>query len=123
MAGMKRSLCLLSALALAAAPSAAEARQLPGRAEVERAVNAWDACRAGADCRGLPSTHRRLTSSRCYRQGWDPTYPGRILCEFSGFNLTGGRRPVRFHNDCVYLMPIRRGWIVSSVPDADMCED
>lgn len=119
---MKRGLCCIAALTMLAVPSAARARQLPGRAELERAVNAWFACRPGQECRGLPSFHRRLTSGQCQRLGWDPGYPGRILCMFSGFNLTGGRRPQRFHNDCVYLVPVRRGWIVSSIPDAAMCE-
>lgn len=111
---------LLPALVLLGDAAAAEARRLPHRAVVERAVNAWFACRPGQDCHDLPSFHRRLTSSRCQRLG-DPVYPGRILCVFSGFNLEGRRRPVRFRNDCVYLMPIRRGWVVSSIPDADMC--
>ena len=118
---MKRGLCAFSALALLGAPTAAEARRLPDRPQVERAVNAWFACRPGQDCRGWPGFHRRLTGPRCYRLQ-DPGYPGRILCIFSGLNLTGGQRPVRFRNDCVYLMPIRRGWVVSSIPDADMCE-
>jgi hypothetical protein len=43
---------------------------------------------------------------------------------FSGLNIGGNRpRPERFRNDCVYLTPVRRGWRVSSIPDADMCGD
>jgi len=118
---MKTGLCVLSALALFGWPAGAEARQLPGRAEVERAVNAWFDCGPGEDCRGRPAFHRRLTRSRCMRLGRDEAHPGRILCIFSGFNLRGGQRPQLFRDDCAYLMPVRRGWVVSSIPDEDMC--
>src|SRR5690242_5658238 len=100
---MNRGLCLLSALALLAAPAWAEARQLPGRADVERAVNAWfswTTCGAGRDCRGVPRFHRRLTSNRCYRLPPGDGEPGRILCVFSGVDTIGRRPPRRFRNDC-----------------------
>ena len=74
--------------------SAGEARRLPDRAQVERAVNAWFVCAAGAEC-GQPF-RRRLTQSRCLRLPPDNGIPGRILCMFSGSTLAGARRPAAF---------------------------
>jgi hypothetical protein len=116
---MKRLWCLSASALLLAWSPAAEARSLPDRAQVERAVNLWFACRGGAEC-GSP-VRRRLTRSRCRRLPVDQLNPGRILCVFSGVNLSGGGRPGQFRGDCVYLVPARRGWRVSSFPDADMC--
>lgn len=118
---MTRAWSLLPALALLGWTSAAEARRLPDRAQVEQAVNAWFACAAGAECG--PPFRRQLSQSRCLRLPPDNGIPGRILCLFSGMNIGGGAPTSRFHNDCVYMMPDRRGgWRVSSIPDADVCE-
>ncbi|HYD13388.1 MAG TPA: hypothetical protein VEC11_11125 [Allosphingosinicella sp.] len=119
---MTRSWYLLPAAALFLWSGAAEARRLPDRAQVERAVNAWFACRAGPDCAGWPAYRRQLTRSRCYRLPGEEAYPGRILCIFSGVDHREGRPASPFRNDCAYLMPTRRGWQVSSIPDADVCE-
>ncbi len=102
----------------------AEARRLPpGPAVVARAVDHWYACYVDSDCSGSRSVHRRLTSLRCQRRPVEEGYPGRILCLFSGYRIVGNlRRPEHFRRDCAYLMPIRRGWLVSSIPDADVCE-
>jgi len=110
---------LLSALALTGWAGAAEAQPVPGRGEVEAAVNRWFACGTGADCRSL--LRRRLTSARCQRLPVDPANPGRILCVFSGADFRGGRVVSRFRDDCAYLVPDRRGWRVSALPDADIC--
>lgn len=119
---MKRALQLLPALALLGWAASADARAMPNRAQIERAVNAWFACHTGPDCTGYPAFRRRLTSARCIRLPWDQTHPGRILCLFSGVDSQQGRPDSRFRNDCVYMMPNRRGWEVSSIPDADLCE-
>ena len=113
---------LAGALALLGWSAAAEARPLPDRAQVERAVNAWYDCRAGQDCAGMPAHNLRLTRSRCYPLPAEEYNPGRILCVFSGVETVSGRPPRRFRNDCVYIMPTRRSWRVSSIPDADVCE-
>ena len=119
---MKRAWYLLPALALFGWTSAAEARRLPNRAQVEIAVNAWFACPAGTIECG-PPFRRRLSRSHCMRLPADNGIPGRILCLFSGVTIGGGAPTSRFRNDCVYMMPARRrGWRVSSIPDADVCE-
>jgi hypothetical protein len=118
---MKLALLSISASVLLGWASAADARPLPDRAQVERAVNAWYACHVYRECAGMPAYRRRLTRSRCYRLPVEEGYPGRILCVFSGVDTVGGRPPSRFRNDCVYLMPTRRSWRVSSIPDADVC--
>lgn len=119
---MKRACYLLSAVALFGWTVGAEARRLPNRAQVEIAVNAWFACPAGtAECG--PPFRRRLSRSHCLRLPPDNGIAGRILCLFSGINIGGGAPTSRFSNDCVYMMPARRrGWRVSSIPDADVCE-
>lgn len=119
---MARTWHLLPVLALLNWAVPAEARRLPDRGQVERAVNAWHGCRAGRDCAGVPAPHRRLTRSRCFRLPRDDTYPGRILCTFSGIQDIAGRPAAPFRGECAYLMPTGRGWEVSAIPDADMCE-
>jgi hypothetical protein len=121
--GVGRGVRLLAgALTLLGWSAAAEARPLPDRMQVERAVNAWYACHVDRECAGMPAYGRRLTRSRCYRLPVEEGYPGRILCVFSGVDTVAGRPPSRFRNDCAYLMPTRRSWQVSSIPDADVCE-
>jgi hypothetical protein len=111
---------LLPALALLGWSSGAEARRMPDRAQVARALDAWFACRPVETCRGISPLHFRLTTSHCIRLPWDEAHPGRILCTFSGADTARGRRPNRFRNECIYLMPTRRSWEVSSIPDG-MC--
>ena len=107
---MKAAL-LACALALAV-PAGADARPLPGRAEVQAALNAHD-----------PPLRYRLTRARCLRLPPDPYYPGRILCRYAGTARRGADAALRFDGDCAYLRPARRrGWRVDAYPDADMCE-
>jgi hypothetical protein len=110
---VRRLTCLLalSACALGLAPAAA-ARPLPGRAQVEAALNAHD-----------PPLRYSLTRARCLRLPPDPSYPGRILCRYFGTVRRGTDTAVPVQGDCAYLRPARRrGWRVDAYPDADMCE-
>jgi hypothetical protein len=113
---------LLPSLALLGWPAGAEARRLPTRAQVERAVDAFFACRV--ECGGLRPFHRRLTSARCSP---DDGQRGRVMCAYSGYNIGGDnirgarRPPQRFRHDCAYLMPARRGWVM--IGAAEFCED
>lgn len=119
---MTTALLLAVASTLIGWTSASEVRRLPDRTQVERAVNAWHSCRTGPDCTGTAAFRRQLTRSRCNRLLADEFHPGRILCIFSGVDRRAGRPGSPFRNDCAYLMPTRRGWEVSSIPDADVCE-
>lgn len=119
---MTRISYLVPALALFCWTVPADAQRLPDRAQVERAVNAWHGCPAAHDCAGVPASYRRLTWSRCLRLPHDGINPGRILCTFSGTLRVAGRPATPFRGECVYLMPARRGWAVSAIPDADLCE-
>lgn len=113
-----RLLLFVCACALAV-PAAAGARPLPGRAQVEAALNAREAC-GGCD---TPPLRYRLGRARCLRLPPDPYYPGRILCRYAGTARRGSDAAVRFDGDCAYLRPARRrGWRVDAYPDADMCE-
>jgi hypothetical protein len=84
-----RAWILLPALALSVWAAHAGARPMPGRAEVEAAVNRWFACHTGTNCQSL--LRRRLTAVRCQRLS-DPGYPDRILCVFSGTDFRGAGR-------------------------------
>ena len=119
---VKKKWSLLSALALLAMPSGGEARPLPGRAVIEREVNNWYACNVYQECTGRRSFYRRVTRARCVRLPPGYNYRGQILCFFSGVDTARGHRPRRFHQDCLYFRPVRRGWIAAYGPDADVCE-
>jgi len=111
---------LASLFACTLAPAAAAAaRPLPGRAQVEAALNAHETCR-GTDC--IPPLRYRLTGARCLRLPADPYCPGRILCLYSGSVRRGRDAAVRFRGDCAYFRPDRRSWRLDAHPDADMCE-
>lgn len=106
-----------------AVPAGAQARALPGRAQIEAALNAREACPGGADSACYPPLRYRLTRARCQRLPPDPSYPGRILCRYFGAARRGRDAAVRFQGDCAYFRPRgRRGWRVDAYPDADMCE-
>jgi hypothetical protein len=108
---------------LAAAASPAAARGLPSRAQFLAALHAFEACGGGGNGACDPPIRRRVTAARCLLLPPDPSYPGRVLCIFSGTIQGGGlARPARVDDDCLYLMPAGHGrWRVSSIPDADMC--
>lgn len=117
-----RPLLLACACALGL-PAAAQARPLPGRAQVEAALNAYWDCPGGAHSPCYPPLRYRLTRARCLRLPPDPYYPGRILCRYAGTARRGRDAAVRFDGDCAYFRPDRRrGWRVDAYPDADMCE-
>jgi hypothetical protein len=123
MTAMKRGLCVLSALALVGWPAAAEARQLPTTAQVERALNMHEACRAAGNMACHTPLHYRLTRSRCLDLE-DPNNPGRILCLYWGV-LSGLEAPPQvLRHDCAYFKRDAAGiWRVDAYPDADMCEE
>ena len=115
---------VLALLAGAAAASPAAARGLPSRAQFLAALHDFEACGGGGDGPCASRIRRRVTALHCLALPPDPSYPGRVLCRFSGTIAGGGLpRPTRVDNDCLYLMPAGRNrWRVSSIPDADMCE-
>jgi hypothetical protein len=119
---MRRGL-FLSALALAAMPFAAEARQLPTQAQVERALNAHEACRGAGNMACFPPLHYRIRRNHCFDLA-DPYQPGRILCRYAS-RISGRDGPPNFvPQDCAYFKRDAAGiWRVDAYPDADMCEE
>jgi hypothetical protein len=97
---------------------------MPGRAQIEAALNAHEACGGGGANPCDPPLRYRLTGARCLRLPRDPSYPGRILCRYAGTVRRGRDAAIRLEGDCAYFRPAgRRGWRVDAYPDADMCED
>lgn len=120
---MKPALCVLSALALLGWPAGAEARQLPTRVQIERALNMHEACRGAGNMACDSPLHYRIGSSRCFDLE-DPNNPGRILCRYAA--TVSGREapPSHLPHDCAYFRRDAAGiWRVDAYPDADMCED
>lgn len=114
---------LLVLVLASAASGATPLAPLPGKAEVEAALNAHEACDGAGNQACVPPLHYRLTRTRCYDLE-DPYQPGRILCRYAGVLSGREQAPLRFDGDCAYLQRDPAGrWRIDAYPDADMCEE